>query len=156
MLLLQVFLHQFFLLHHHDALYFHNLAIIAFPSFHAIWAMSIVVFAYQRKLLFYVLLVLNILVVISAVTLGWHYLADVLGAVIFLSVSLACARFVFRRYPAATILDVPFWGYYSARTALIFQAATLIVLFITVYANAPVILVFYTLAVMVHWMLWRE
>ena len=77
---------QFFLLHHHDALYFHNLAIIAFPSFHAIWAMSIVVFAYQRKLLFYVLLVLNILVVISAVTLGWHYLAQSLP-LLFITIS---------------------------------------------------------------------
>lgn len=61
---------------------------IAFPSFHVIWA---ILFAYacrNQKYLYYAMIVLNILVIASTLFLAWHYLADVIGGILVAWVSI--------------------------------------------------------------------
>ena len=62
---------------------------IAFPSFHAIWAMLIVVACWHRRGVRAFFAALNAIVIVSTVTTGGHYLCDVLGgAVIAVTVCL--------------------------------------------------------------------
>lgn len=50
-----------------------------FPSYHAIWAMLIVVALWRRNGVREFFLVLNAVVLVSTVTTGGHYLCDILG-----------------------------------------------------------------------------
>ncbi|KTC86678.1 phosphatase PAP2 family protein [Legionella brunensis] len=57
---------------------------IAFPSFHAIWAWLCLYLVRWWRLLFFLLLPVNILLIASCVLLGWHYPIDLLGSFIIL------------------------------------------------------------------------
>lgn len=54
--------------------------LIAFPSFHVIWAWFCLYLTYGYRWLFSLLLPLNGMILASCVLLGWHYPLDVLGA----------------------------------------------------------------------------
>jgi hypothetical protein len=56
-----------------------NEGLITFPSFHVAWALLLCWVFRGRRLLFAAIVVLNVLVVASTMTTGWHYFADVLG-----------------------------------------------------------------------------
>jgi membrane-associated phospholipid phosphatase len=60
--------------------------LITFPSFHVTWAMLLTLGYRHRRWLFVPFALLNALVVVSTMTTGWHYFADVLGG---LTVGLA-------------------------------------------------------------------
>ena len=59
---------------------------VAFPSFHVIWAWLCVYVTRQWYWVFVPMLAYNSLLVMSCVLLGWHYLIDVFGSVVCLSV----------------------------------------------------------------------
>lgn len=58
--------------------------LIAFPSFHAIWAWLCLYLIRPWKIAFSVLLLLNSLLVASCVLLGWHYPVDLLASLLLL------------------------------------------------------------------------
>jgi len=55
---------------------------IAFPSFHVIWACLLTYACRNKKWLYYPMILLNIVVIASTVFLGWHYLTDVFGGLL--------------------------------------------------------------------------
>ena len=61
--------------------------LIAFPSFHVIWAWFCLYLAYGYRILFIVLLPINCLLIASCVLLGWHYPLDLLGAALVIVTS---------------------------------------------------------------------
>ena len=63
--------------------------LIAFPSFHVIWAILLTYPTYPKKWIFYPLASYNFLLIISTVLLGWHYLTDVIGGVILAAAAIA-------------------------------------------------------------------
>lgn len=67
--------------HHHLALSASGGGLIAFPSFHVMWALLL---TYACRTLsgfvFYPLVMLNVLLIASTVLLGWHYGVDVIAA----------------------------------------------------------------------------
>ncbi|WED44417.1 phosphatase PAP2 family protein [Legionella cardiaca] len=69
---------------------------IAFPSFHAIWAWLCLYLVRWSRLLFYLFLPINLLLIASCVLLGWHYPLDLVGSglVLLLTYSLCshCAK----------------------------------------------------------------
>ena len=54
---------------------------IAFPSFHCIWALCCQYYFRSWSVLFYAALPLNIMITTACVLLGWHYLIDVIAAI---------------------------------------------------------------------------
>lgn len=62
--------------------------LITFPSFHATWAILLALACAHRRLLFTVVALLNTLVVISTLTTGWHYLADVIAGMLVALVAI--------------------------------------------------------------------
>ncbi len=73
---------QWYQIHHYLADNIHVGDLIGFPSFHVAWAVLLTYLCRNRKWLFYPVLVFNVLVMVSTMTLGWHYLADVLAGLV--------------------------------------------------------------------------
>lgn len=69
-------------------------AIIAFPSFHVIWAVLALSAFWGYRLLRIPLAVLSAMICFSTLTTGWHYLADGLGGMAVAVLSLWAAEFV--------------------------------------------------------------
>jgi hypothetical protein len=65
--------------------------IVTFPSFHTIWAVLLIA-AFRGRLLFWPLMILNSLVLLSCVTTGMHYFADVLGGLIVTAMVIVATR----------------------------------------------------------------
>ena len=66
--------------------------VVAFPSFHTILAVLSAVALWSIPYVRYVAALLACLIVVSTVTTGWHYLADVLAGLGIAALSLAAAR----------------------------------------------------------------
>ena len=60
---------------------------IAMPSFHVIWACLTAYLVRFQPVLCSILIVVNLIIILSCVLLGWHYFLDVIGS--FLTVSIA-------------------------------------------------------------------
>lgn len=78
---------KFYQLHGHIKPEFDYGGLISMPSFHIIWAILCQQSAWRVRWLWYGLLPVNILVVLSALFLGWHYLADFFGSVIVIAIA---------------------------------------------------------------------
>lgn len=82
--------------------------LIAFPSFHAIWAILCLILVKKIRFLFYPLLLNNIVLIASCVLLGWHYPLDIIAgiALVFFSfmVSIWFNKFASRQ-PAVANCD---------------------------------------------------
>ena len=57
----------------------HAEGLITFPSFHTAWAILLTLALQHRPRLLIASAVLNTLVIVSTMTTGWHYFADVIG-----------------------------------------------------------------------------
>jgi PAP2 superfamily protein len=68
---------KFYEVHHFQKVTSIQGGMIAFPSFHVMWAVLTSYAALPNRRLFWGVAALNILVVASTVLLGWHYLVDV-------------------------------------------------------------------------------
>jgi hypothetical protein len=66
--------------------------LITFPSFHATWAVLLALAYWKRRLLFALFAALNMVVVVSTLTTGWHYLIDVLSGVVMCFLVLIALR----------------------------------------------------------------
>jgi membrane-associated phospholipid phosphatase len=55
--------------------------LITFPSFHVAWALLMVWALRGNRRVFAAFAVLNAMLIVSTMTTGWHYFADVLGGV---------------------------------------------------------------------------
>nr|WP_294501641.1 phosphatase PAP2 family protein [uncultured Rhodopila sp.] len=66
--------------------------IVTFPSYHTALGVLYINMARERKWLFYPLLPLNVLLAISVMSQGGHYLVDMLSGAVLALVSLAIAR----------------------------------------------------------------
>lgn len=60
---------------------------IAFPSFHAIWAWLCLYVVRGWRILFTLLLPINILLIASCVLLGWHYPIDIVGSALVMLIT---------------------------------------------------------------------
>ena len=73
---------RFYEVHHHLKVTASDGGLIAFPSFHVVWAILLTYACRGRKIIFYSMAVFNIILIASTVLLGWHYFMDVIGGVI--------------------------------------------------------------------------
>ncbi|OGT51761.1 MAG: hypothetical protein A3E84_05150 [Gammaproteobacteria bacterium RIFCSPHIGHO2_12_FULL_42_13] len=71
--------------------------LIAFPSYHVIWAVLLTYTMIEKKLLFYPLVALNTLIIISTMFLGWHYFSDVISGIVLAIGSIGIAAWVYRK-----------------------------------------------------------
>ena len=70
--------------------------IVCFPSFHAIWALLSAYSLWSIRILRIPACVLGALVVLSTVTTGWHYFADVVAGILVGALSIAVACWIVR------------------------------------------------------------
>ncbi|MDP1573312.1 MAG: phosphatase PAP2 family protein [Coxiellaceae bacterium] len=68
--------------------------LIAFPSFHVIWAVLLTYACRARKLFLYPVAIFNVLLIISTVMLGWHYVTDVIGGIIIAVFGIIWAEWI--------------------------------------------------------------
>jgi membrane-associated phospholipid phosphatase len=73
--------------------------LIAFPSFHVIWAILLVNACRAKKIFFYPILCFNIILIIATVFLGWHYVTDVISGVILALLGIAFGNWVYKKQP---------------------------------------------------------
>jgi membrane-associated phospholipid phosphatase len=91
---------KFYEIHHHLPITTNLGGLIAFPSFHVVWA---VLFAYafkDKKYLLVPMTVLNSFIILSTVMLGWHYLIDVFAGIAIAVAAIQAAEWVYRKYIA--------------------------------------------------------
>jgi hypothetical protein len=69
--------------------------LITFPSFHVAWAI-VLAWAFRRRKLIYAIAPLNLLVIVSTMSTGWHYFADMLGGTAVASGAIAVTHFARR------------------------------------------------------------
>lgn len=70
----------------------YSTGLICFPSFHVILAILCAAAFWPWRALRPVVGALSALIVISAVSTGWHYTVDVLGGIVFAAASIAAAK----------------------------------------------------------------
>jgi hypothetical protein len=73
---------KFYQIHHYIQPTTLEGGMVAFPSFHVIWAWLCVYLLRDWPVAFFFMLVINLTLVASCVILGWHYPLDVLGSVL--------------------------------------------------------------------------
>lgn len=73
---------RFHEVHHYLKVTSTNGGLIAFPSFHVMWAILLTNACRGQKIIFYPLAFFNLIVIAATVFLGWHYLTDVIAAFI--------------------------------------------------------------------------
>ena len=90
---------KFFQVHHFQEVHTIMGGLIAFPSFHVMWAVLTTFAALPSRRLFWGVAALNVLVVASTVLLGWHYLVDVPAGLLLGALSLYAGEITFRSLP---------------------------------------------------------
>ena len=65
--------------------------IVSFPSFHTIWAVLSSYALWGFRFLRWPSVICAVLIILSTMTTGWHYFADVLGGLILAFVSIEIA-----------------------------------------------------------------
>lgn len=68
--------------------------ILTFPSVHTAVAILCGVFAFRQSLLRYPLAVLNVLMIVSTLTHGGHYLVDVIAGIVLAAISISIVAYV--------------------------------------------------------------
>ena len=71
---------------------------IAFPSFHVMWAVLTTYAALPYRKLFWGVALINVLVILSTLMLGWHYLVDVPAGLLLGALSLYAGELAHRRF----------------------------------------------------------
>ena len=83
---------KFYEVHHDLPVLSPTGGIIAFPSFHVIWALLVTWVARSLKWLLYPLVVINVLLVLATLLLGWHYLVDVIASFVLVAVAIRLTK----------------------------------------------------------------
>ncbi len=87
---------QFNLVQHHIPNPFSHLGTISCPSFHTMWAIMITFALIRHRVIFIPLLIWNILLIISTLTTGWHFLVDVLAGIVLAALAITLASWLQR------------------------------------------------------------
>ncbi len=87
---------KFMQIHHHIPPTTLEGGLIALPSFHVIWAWLCQYSLKSWPIVFYLMLPINCLLILSCVLLGWHYLIDILGGVTTILIAHGLYRFCAR------------------------------------------------------------
>jgi len=82
---------KFYQVHHFQEVTTLLGGMVAFPSFHVVWAILLTYAASPRKWLLYPVALLNAVVIASTVLLGWHFAVDVLASALLAAASLFTA-----------------------------------------------------------------
>lgn len=88
---------RFYQLHHLLKPTSEDGGLIAFPSFHVVWSILLANVCRSKKILFYPVLIFNVIVIVSTVLLGWHYVTDVIGGFILAIASIKFANWCQRK-----------------------------------------------------------
>jgi len=97
---------KFFEVHNHLPITAFAGGMVAFPSFHVIWAILMIYGFKNKKYFFFPLLVINSLIIASTMLLGWHYLTDVIGAILVTAISLYVAEIIHKKYMTSSAKKV--------------------------------------------------
>ncbi len=87
---------QFYFIQHHIPDPFKNVPMVSCPSFHTIWAIMIAFAFIRHPKIFVPVLIWNVLILISTLTTGWHFLVDVLAGIALSAFSIGIACWVQR------------------------------------------------------------
>lgn len=87
---------RFYDVHHYIRATTTEGGLIAFPSFHVIWAVLLTNACRSKKIFFYPMIIFNLVLIASTVLLGWHYLTDVFGGVILAIIGIIIAEWIFQ------------------------------------------------------------
>jgi membrane-associated phospholipid phosphatase len=68
------------------------MCLVSFPSPHVFWALTFANLARKRLITAIPFILLNVLMILSTLFLGWHYLTDVLGAILLFILTTAIAH----------------------------------------------------------------
>lgn len=89
---------RFYELHHHLKMTVtKECGLIAFPSFHVVWAILLTYCFWDKKIFFYPAAIWNFIIIISTVFLGWHYFADVIGGAVLAVAGIVFAEKIYSR-----------------------------------------------------------
>ncbi len=66
--------------------------VVCFPSFHVVWAILCAAALWGFRPLRIPVALLSVLIILSTLTTGWHYFADVIAGILIAAVALAIAR----------------------------------------------------------------
>lgn len=86
--------HRFWQIHHYEMPTTTKGGLIAFPSFHVIWAILFINACRSQKLLFYPVAIINTIIILSTVFLGWHYLADLISGIMIAIAGILFANWI--------------------------------------------------------------
>lgn len=88
---------RFYEIHHHLKVTVNEeCGLIAFPSFHVVWAILATYSLRDIKIFFYPAAIWNAIIIISTVLLGWHYFVDVIGGAVLATVGIVFAERIYR------------------------------------------------------------
>lgn len=89
---------KFYQLHHYLPITTREGGLIAFPSFHVVWA-ALLAYAFRhKKYWFYPIALFNIFVILSTFMLGWHYLTDVIAGLALAGLSILAAELIHKKF----------------------------------------------------------
>jgi membrane-associated phospholipid phosphatase len=71
--------------------------VVCFPSFHVVWAIFFTATLWGFRWLRIPLVLLSGMIILSTMTTGWHYFADVLGGILLAIVSILLAKSLMQR-----------------------------------------------------------
>lgn len=97
---------KFYEMHHYLHLTTSEGGLVAFPSFHVIWGIFLIYLTRHKRWFFYPILIWNVIMIISTLTLGWHYLTDVISGIIISGLSLAFAEYCYLMTRRCGALDL--------------------------------------------------
>lgn len=83
---------KFYQIHHYIEPTTKDGGLIAFPSFHVIYAVIFIYVLREKLWLFFPMLIINLLAIVSTVFLGAHYAVDIIAGVLIAGVSILFAR----------------------------------------------------------------
>ncbi|EKD77869.1 MAG: hypothetical protein ACD_42C00141G0001, partial [uncultured bacterium] len=86
---------RFYDVHHYIKFTTTEGGLIAFPSFHVVWAILLTNCCRAKKIFFYPVAIFNIVLIISTVFLGWHYFTDVIGGIVLAIIAIMFANWVY-------------------------------------------------------------
>lgn len=89
---------KFYEIHHKLTITSVDGGIIAFPSFHVLWALLVTYLFKDIKILFYPVVIFNAVLILSTLLLGWHYLSDALSSLTLGTISIYIAEKLYRKY----------------------------------------------------------
>ncbi|MCX7125830.1 MAG: phosphatase PAP2 family protein, partial [Gammaproteobacteria bacterium] len=95
---------RFYQIHHFLKVTSNDGGLIAFPSFHVLWAVLLTNTCRGEKRIFYPLACFNFILIISTVFLGWHYLSDVISGALLGVVGIYFGEWVYYRSESHTRL----------------------------------------------------